>query len=282
MMAARKPSRSKPVPAKPVAAKPAGAVVAEPAPAILGALPEGLRQELTTELNKVERSFREGNWEQTSLDAGRLCEIVYSIVRGHVDGSYPAQASKPPDMVAACHALENLPAADWKRSIRIHIPRVLLAAYEIRNNRDVGHVGGEVDSNHMDASLALALSKWLVAELVRTFHQVDTETATAYVDSLVERQTSLVWSVAGRKRVLNPSLSYRDKTLLLLHATATPVPRRALCEWTEYSNPYTFWNEVLPAMHAEKLIEFDKHTDLVYLSPTGIRYVEGQLPTWML
>jgi hypothetical protein len=276
-MAARKPGRR-----RPIAAAPARDVSADVEPAILGALPEGLRQELVIELNKVERSFREGNWEQTSLDAGRLCEVVYSIVRSHVDGSYPAQASKPDDMVKACHALENLPSADWKRSIRIHIPRVLLATYEIRNNRDVGHVGGEVDSNHMDASLALAQSKWLVAELVRTFHQVDTMTAAAYVDSLVERQTALVWSVAGRKRVLNPSLSYRDKTLLLLHATATPVRWRALCEWTEYSNPYTFWNEVLPAMHAEKLIEFDKSTDLVHLSPVGIRYVEDRLPTWTL
>jgi len=57
------------------------------------------------------------------------------------------------------------------------IPRLLPVLYEIRNNRGVGHVGGDVDPNHMDAEAVQAMASWVMAELVRIFHGVKTEEA---------------------------------------------------------------------------------------------------------
>ena len=113
----------------------------------------------------------------------------------------PAKVSKPPNMLDACRALEKETALP--RSLRIQVPRVLTALYEIRNNRGVGHVGGDVDPNHMDAVVVLAMSKWIVAELVRVFHNVDTATATGITDALVEREVPLIWTTGDKKRVLN-------------------------------------------------------------------------------
>ena len=61
---------------------------------------------------------------------------------------------------------------------------MLIALCEVRNNRGVGHVGGDVDPNHMDAACVLEMSKWVMSELVRVFHDTSTEDATAAVDSL--------------------------------------------------------------------------------------------------
>jgi hypothetical protein len=232
------------------------------------------------ELDKIDRNFREERWEPAELDGGRLAEIVYTIIRGYVDGRLPARASKPKDMVKACLELENLPVADWPRSIRIQIPRLLLGLYEIRNNRNVGHVGGDVDPNHMDASLVLATSKWLVAELIRIFHNVDLATASTFVDALVDRATPAVWNVAGTKRVLNAALSMTDRTLLLLHSTANPVSARDLASWVEHSNPTVYRSNVLARAHVAKLIEWDRRTGLVHISPLGARYVEDRLVQW--
>jgi hypothetical protein len=205
---------------------------------------------------------------------------VYSIVRGHVDGAFPPKASKPKDMVLACQALERLQSNAWPRSIRIQIPRLLLGLYEIRNNRNVGHVGGDVDPNHMDASLVLATAKWLVAELIRIFHNVDPATATQFVDALVDRATPAVWNVAGSRRVLNTALSMFDRTLLLLHATASPVGATTLAAWVEHSNPSVFRKAVLARAHTQKLVEWDRSTGLVHLSPVGSKYVEERLSVW--
>ncbi len=79
----------------------------------------------------------------------------------------------------------------------------------MRNNRGVGHAGGDVSPNHMDAVTVLAMAKWLVAELVRVFHNVDTKTATAITDALVEREVPLIWRVGEKERVLKANLSLK-------------------------------------------------------------------------
>jgi hypothetical protein len=148
-------------------------------------------------------------------------------------------------MVDACHALER--ETQLPRSLRVQIPRMLLALYEIRNNRGVGHVGGEVDPNHMDAIAVLYMSKWIVAELIRVFHNIDPAEASAAVDSLVERELLVIWTVDGKKRILADNLTLRDKTLLLLLLYSEPgtVDGADLCSWVEAANPRSYRRDVL-------------------------------------
>jgi hypothetical protein len=243
--------------------------------ALLADLPAGLRTELIQALNKITTDFREGRWEPAELNGGKLCEVVYTIVRGHADGAMPARSSGPRDMVAACRQLERerLP-----RSLRIQVPRMLVALYEIRNNRGVGHVGGDVDPNHMDSVAVLYMSKWLVAELIRVFHDVSAAEATAAVDLLVERELPIVWSVDGKKRVLAEKLSQRDRTLLLLYSEQGAVAESDLCTWVEASNPSSYRRDVLRKAHKDRLLEYDEATHTVRLSPKGARYAEEHLP----
>ena len=121
---------------------------------------------------------------------------------------HASSPSKPRDMVAACRALEQTPPNATRvgdRSLRILIPRVLLPLYEIRNNRGVGHVGGDVDPNFLDATAVYGMTSWVLAELIRVFHNVTTKEAQQTVDALVERKHPLVWQVEGIKRVLDLS-----------------------------------------------------------------------------
>jgi hypothetical protein len=239
-------------------------------------LPEGLRNELLAEFNHILSNFREGRWEPAELDGGRFCEVVYSILSGYFSGSFPKSASKPSNMVDACRGLEKT-GKGFPRSLAIHIPRMLIALYEVRNNRGVGHVGGDVDPNHMDAAVVLHVVKWILAELVRVFHATDVQTATDAVDALAERQVPVVWEVEGKKRVLQPSLTYRDRMLLLLYSAPGAAEEDELRDWVEHPRATDF-RKVLKSAHQEKLIEYRESDGLVYLSPTGIRYVEEELP----
>src|SRR5207248_2967415 len=126
------------------------------------------------------------------------------------------------------------------RSARIQIPRMLIALYEIRNNRGVGHAGGDVNPNAMDAAVVVAMAKWIMAELVRLFHQVSIDEARQAVDLLTERTIPIVWEVNGIFRVLDTTLSMRDKMLLLLYSSTRPVEEVLLVRWVEHSNPAIF------------------------------------------
>jgi hypothetical protein len=243
---------------------------------VFGSLPAGLRGELLKEFNKVVRNFREGRWEPAELDGGKLCEIAYTIIRGRIEGKYPARATKPPNMEAACLALAQAPAT-FPRSLRLQIPRMLTALYGVRNDRSVGHVGGDVEPNHMDASFVLATAKWLMGELVRIFHDVSTERATSWVEALVERDLPLVWRVARRKRVLDTSLTQKDAMLVLLYSEPTAVSVGTLVDWLEVAESRYLKRDVLRPAHKAKLIEFDETTELIHLSPVGAMLVETKL-----
>ena len=256
--------------------------MATPAPsgiqAALSNLPAPLRTELIDALSEIERNFQARRWEPSELNGGKLCEVVYSIVRGHADGTFPRRAKKPKNMVDACKNLEaemSLP-----RSLRVQVPRMIVALYEIRNNRGVGHVSGDIDPNQMDAVTVLAIAKWLVAELIRVFHGVDVEAATAITDALVERQIALIWHVGDKQRILNAKLTLKEKTLLHLYGRPGPVSEADLVSWIEPSRPSDYRRDVLRAGHKNRILEYDESNGTAEISPAGVGFVDDNLRQW--
>lgn len=241
----------------------------------LAPIPPGLRGPLITEFDILLSEYRAGDWEKVGLKAGKLCEIIYSILQGYTSGTYPAAPSKPSNMVDACKALEGS-GASFSRSIRIQIPRVLIATYELRNNRAIGHVGGEVNPNHMDAELFLRTSKWMISELVRVFSNLNIADAGALIESVTEKLIPVVWENAGRKMVLNAGLSARNKVLVLAYASPRGATAREICSWVGYSNLSRFRSSVLKALDSDALIDFNYANDTVMITPAGTRYVESR------
>lgn len=243
----------------------------------LGLIPAPLREELIQAFRNISTNYREGRWEPSELNGGKLCEIVYSILHGYVSASFPLRSSKPADMVGACRKLE-LASSSFPRSVRIQIPRMLVALYEVRNNRNVGHVGGEVDPNHMDATIVFYTAKWVMAELVRLFHQVTPTEATAVVELLIVRELPSVWRVGTQKRALLAGLKRRDSMLLLLYGETRPVHEKSLADWLEAGNLTAFRRDVIRPAHKARLVEYNTTDRTVILSPVGARRVESQLP----
>src|ERR1700730_5696223 len=204
----------------------------------LSAIPKTLRDELLNEYRSIIQNYSEHRWSPSELSAGRFCEVVYCILSGYGSGTYPARASKPDDMVSACRRLET--NKHVPRSFQILIPRTLPSLYEIRNKRGVGHVGGDVDSNHMDATFVVAASNWILAELVRVFHNLSIEEAQELVDAIAERRVPLIWHGRDVKRVLDPKIETRDQLLLLIASSPGRIDVKDLRTWVEYKNATRF------------------------------------------
>jgi len=236
----------------------------------LSALPDGLRHPLLEEFGRIVNNFMERRWTSAELSGGRFCEIVYTILYGRARGTFANSPSKPTNFVAACRQLET--NANVPRSFQILIPRMLAALYEIRNNRNVGHVGGEVDPDFMDSSAVLSMASWIVAELVRVFHGVSTEEAQGIVDNLAERRLPLVWKSGEIRRVLNPRLPIKEQILLLIGSVDGRVQADTLFKWTGYKKKAYFVRS-LRQLHFDRLIEFSNQTGEVELLPPGVDYV---------
>jgi hypothetical protein len=250
---------------------------------VLAGLPKALRDTLLKSYQEIMSNYLERRWEPSELNGGKFCEAVYSIVDGALKGNFPAKASKPANMLDACRKnLEQLKADPIRvgdRSLRVLIPRTLPTLYEVRNNRGVGHVGGEVDANHMDAEFVQATASWVMAELIRIFHNVTTKEAREAIDALVERKSPLVWEAEGVKRVLDADMTAKDQVLTFLHHSPGWVSTADLIKWVEYSNLTMFRRSVLKQLHKKRLVEFDAEKERARISPRGAKEIEQKLQT---
>lgn len=244
--------------------------------AALSQLPAGLRQDLLGAYVEILANYREHRWEPAELNGGKLCEAAFTVVEGFLSGgTYPPRAKKPQRFPDACLALQKTyPSTPTNRSPRILIPRMMMGLYEIRNNRGVGHAGGDVNPNHMDATAVLYTAKWLMAELIRLLHTLSTDEATKVVEALVEREVAWVWSDENLKRVLKLGLTWRKQTLVLLLSDVRPVAATDLVRWLEHPSIKDF-RKVLRQLHKERFVEFDEVKGTIRLLPPGIDAAEA-------
>lgn len=188
--------------------------------------------------------------------------------------SYASAPSKPANFPLACQQLEKNALPHVPRSFQILIPRILPALYEIRNNRSVGHVGGDVNPNRMDSVAVLSMCNWIMGELVRVYHCLNVDDAQRVVDALVEARIPLVWSDGSKKRVLKPSLSLPEQLLLLTATALAGVQVGELLKWSEAPNK-AYFMKVLREQHKKRLIDFDESTGRVRILPPGSKAVEA-------
>jgi len=248
----------------------------------LGNVPQKFRSRITADYLELKkrhaRSQFDLTWDTPGLTVGKFCESVVRFLQHHLTGTYTHFGKHIPNFPDECRKLIHVPASAGVESLRVIIPRALVFLYTIRGKRGIGHVGGDVDANEIDAAVIVRVCDWIVAELIRVFHDLSLEEAQAIVDGVVERSIPLVWTIGGKKRVLRPELSYPDKTLLLLYTDLDfGVLIEDLFEWVEHSNKTDFKRRVLKSLHNAKRIEWDEDNDIAYLSPLGIQFVEEKL-----
>jgi len=239
----------------------------------LSAIPKALKEPLVSQFEEGLAEYRSGDWEKVGVKAGKFCEIAYSICEGHAKGSFPAAPSKPKSMFHDCQKLEQYNKTEG-RSLCIQIPRVLIGLYELRNNRAIGHVSGEIDPNHMDAEYYLRGMKWILAEFVRFFSKLPEEQSRAVVEAVTARTFQVVWHSGDTRRILDPARTAAEKVLILCYAENKPVSVADIARWAEYANTSRLRTSVLNGLHKDALIHFDKSADTVQILPPGQKHVE--------
>lgn len=244
----------------------------------LKAIDTGFRSRLLKSYRGLKAAYRERNFDSCGLRAGRFCEVLLRWVQSEVTARHTPFGVKIGNFKDECARLETMPAASGHDSVRILIPRALNFLYTLRNKRGIGHEGGDVDANEIDASVAVRIADWCICELVRLKYAISLEEAQAVCDAVAQREVPTVWEVLGKRRVLIAGLNYSEQTLLLLYSTAeSSVPAEDLIEWTEYSNPRLYRRDVLRRLHRARLVEYDEDLEVVVLSPNGVERVETVL-----
>ena len=246
----------------------------------LSGVPKKFRDRLIENYLELKRNCAESRFDAAGLSCGKLCEVIIRFLQERITGKSTPFGTKITNYADECRRLINAPASSATESERVLIPRALVFLYTLRNKRGIGHVGGDVDANAIDAAIISRGADWIVCELLRVHHGLSLEEAQDFVDRLSVRELPVVWEVAGKKRILREGLSAKDKALLLLYSSAeSTVLVEDLISWIEYSNPAVFKSAVLRPLHAARMLEWDGDSDTVVLSPKGAKVVEDTLLT---
>jgi hypothetical protein len=228
---------------------------------------------LLVEFEELTRRFHLGDFRPSELSGGRFGEAAFRICEHVCFGTSTSLDKMLPKTDDLVRNLENTPGTRADPTYRIHIPRTLRLIYDLRNKRDVAHLGAGVSPNFSDASLILGTASWVVAEIVRLSHICDIATAQEIVDGLVQRRVPLIWTEGGIVRVLKPTLDFDEKALVILyHFHPEWVDVGDLVKWVEHSHVTKFRDRVLRPLHDSAKVQLaDGRCKIL---PPGLKFVE--------
>ena len=177
-------------------------------------IPEQLIDELLEAFSEAKRRFYSSDLRPNAIEGGRFSEAVFRVLQWQTTGQFTSLDKTLPSVDKLLSTLENV--TGFSDSVRMHIPRTLRLIYDIRNKRDIAHLGDGIDPNLQDATLVVRNMDWVLAELVRIHHNVPANEAQLIIDSLVTRELPTIQEVDGFPRILK-NLRASDHCLVLLY-----------------------------------------------------------------
>lgn len=159
-------------------------------------IPDELIDELLQAFIEAKRRFYRDDLRPSAVEGGRFTEAVFRILEWKVNGgAYTPLGKTLPSVDKLLVTMVN--ASGQAESIRMHIPRTLRLIYDVRNKRDAAHLGDGIDPNVQDASLVIHNMDWVLAELVRLYHNVQAAEAHRIIVDLVSREVPVIQVIDG-------------------------------------------------------------------------------------
>lgn len=239
-----------------------------------------LVQELLDSFTEVKENYYLGKHEPSELNGGKFVEACVRILQLEITGKYTPIGNKLPSVVDELRRFENS-SKQIDDSLRLLIPRVLIGIYDIRSKRGVSHLG-KINPNYADSTLIVTTASWVLAELYSIHSTIPISEAQKIVDDLVERKLALVHDLGDVKRVLDPSLTSKLQTLILLYSVyPNSLSVDELIESIEYSKPSVFKKQILGKLHKDRIIDYSIEEQTCTILPPGLKYVEDRYETWV-
>jgi hypothetical protein len=178
-------------------------------------LPPDVTKRMLLEYVEVKRRFHLGDHRPTAVNAGRFAEAALRVVESALFGKCtPIGKSLPTFNSQRLAQFES--AASAHESLRVHIPRALYSVYAVRNKRDAAHLNDSIDPNLQDATYVVSVLDWVLAEIVRTFHNISPDAAQGVIDDLVTREVPVIEEIDGQP-VISKTLTVKDTILVYLY-----------------------------------------------------------------
>lgn len=235
---------------------------------IAAGIPAELVKELLEAFAETKRRFYRDDLRPSEIEGARFSEAVFRILEWATTQMHTPLGGNLPKVPSLMNKLEQATTAP--ESVRFHIPRTLRLIYDVRNKRDVAHLGDGIDPNQQDATMVVRNMEWVLAELVRLYHNVSATEAHGIIVDLVSKDVPLIQVFDGFPRVLK-QLKASDHMLALLYwRGADGAAVTELHSWARAAMRANL-NRTLSTLDAKDLIHLnDERYVLTYLGERDV------------
>ncbi|ULN46485.1 hypothetical protein MI170_24820 [Mycolicibacterium goodii] len=233
-------------------------------------MPADLVAEVIAAYEEAKTRFHRRDYRPSSVEGARFSEAVFRVLQWAATGTYTPLSDNLPKVPTLLGQLAQVTSAD--DSVRIHIPRTLQAVYDIRNKRNVAHLGS-IEIGLQDSGLVVHILDWVMTELVRLYHNVPAAEAQKIIEDIVKKEVPAIQVIDGFPRLLKDVPGTDHILLLLYREGAGGVDKAQLCNWLPEAHRRNF------ARNVKRLN--DRHHihpsgDRIFLTDLGITEVESK------
>jgi len=134
---------------------------------------------LETEFRNLESRFARRDWGPAELNGGRFAEAVSRFLEWRESGGHYTPIGRQLDRQEILNRVRN--NSSLPDGLRFHVAKCGQILMDIRNRRDVAHLGTVINVDEMDAHLVMRLAAWILAEIVREESNLSAQDAQALI-----------------------------------------------------------------------------------------------------
>jgi hypothetical protein len=240
---------------------------------VLPNIPSDIVDALETEFGGLESRFARRDWGPAELNGGRFAEAVLRFLEWRESGGHFTPVGTQLNRQQILNRVYN--SASLPEGLRFHVAKCSEVLLDIRNKRDVAHLGTTISVDQMDAHLVMRLAAWILAEIIREEGGLSAQAAQDIIDRLSSRRLSLIEEVGGDLVVVATELPARERALVVLyHVYPEFMNIGAVRKAVGYQHTTRFRQIIL--QHAKAGITYVKG-DNAYLTKKGVAWVEENI-----
>jgi len=154
--------------------------------------PKDVLVALLDEYQHIKQQFFLRKFQPTELNAARFSECILRLIEFLDTGRYTpfGRQLNTQNIINRVANNTGLP-----EGIRFFIPQLTRVLLDIRNKRNVAHVGGEVNPNYSDSLFVSHSADWILVELIRNYHTNSIDKARKIVESINSDLSPRIWKL---------------------------------------------------------------------------------------
>ena len=241
--------------------------------AVMPQVPEPIRSAIAKEFAELESRFCRSDFGPAELNGGRLAEAILRYMEWKQSGGSYTAIGTQLNRTKIVNQIFN--DASLPDGIRFHLLKCTELMMDIRNKRDIAHLGSTMKVDGMDANLVMRLASWSLSEIVREEGKISATDAQRMIDRFSGRNIPLVEEIAGDLIVTATNLDAGLRALVALYSRyPDPMSITDLRLAANYQNSSRF-KTLLMGKKAEGFLHLKD--SVVYMTGKGVAWVERNI-----